>query len=111
MSICKLSESGDEQKALNKEFESFVRKTNARNTWAVAHTFNPSTQEAQAGGSLNLRPVWSTQQVPGQPGLHRETLFCKANVGVCVRAGEMAQGLRARITLAEALGSFLAPMW
>ena len=23
------------------------------------HTFNPSTQEAEAGGSLSLRPAWS----------------------------------------------------
>jgi hypothetical protein len=40
----------------------------------VAHAFNPRTQEAEAGGSLSLRPAWSTQRVPGQPGLHKETL-------------------------------------
>jgi hypothetical protein len=39
----------------------------------VAHTFNPS-QEAEAGGFLSSRPAWSTKWVPGQPGLHRETL-------------------------------------
>jgi hypothetical protein len=27
----------------------------------VAHTFNPSTWEAEAGGLLNLRPAWSTE--------------------------------------------------
>jgi hypothetical protein len=27
----------------------------------VAHTFNPSTWEAEAGGSLSLRPAWSTE--------------------------------------------------
>jgi hypothetical protein len=27
----------------------------------VAHTFNPSTREAEAGGSLNLRTAWSTE--------------------------------------------------
>ena len=27
----------------------------------VAHTFNPSTWEAEAGGFLNSRPVWSTE--------------------------------------------------
>jgi hypothetical protein len=38
---------------------------------AVAmHTFNPSTLEAEAGRS-ELRPAWSTGQVPGYPGLHR----------------------------------------
>ena len=32
----------------------------------VAHAFNPSTWEAEADGSLSLRPAWSTEQVPGQ---------------------------------------------
>jgi hypothetical protein len=27
----------------------------------VAHAFNPSTQEAEAGGFLSLRPAWSTE--------------------------------------------------
>jgi hypothetical protein len=40
----------------------------------VAHAFNPSTREAEAGVFLSLRPVWSTEWVPGHPGLHRETL-------------------------------------
>ena len=40
----------------------------------VAHTFNPSTWEAEAGEFLSLRPAWSTEWVPGQPGLYRETL-------------------------------------
>jgi hypothetical protein len=44
----------------------------------VAHTFNPSTREAEAGRFLSLRPAWSTKWVPGQPGLHRETLSRKA---------------------------------
>jgi hypothetical protein len=43
----------------------------------VAHAFNPSTWEAEAGGFLSSRPAWSTEQVPGQPGLHRETLSRK----------------------------------
>jgi hypothetical protein len=38
----------------------------------VAHAFNPSTWEAEAGRFLTLRPAWS--RVPGQPGLHRTTL-------------------------------------
>jgi hypothetical protein len=40
----------------------------------VAHAFNPSTWEAEASGFLSLRPAWSTEWVPGHPGLHRETL-------------------------------------
>jgi hypothetical protein len=43
----------------------------------VAHAFNPSTQEAEAGGFLSSKPAWSTKCVPGQPGLHRETLSQK----------------------------------
>jgi hypothetical protein len=48
--------------------------------WAVVtHTFNPSTREAEAGGFLSSRPAWSTKWVPGQLGLHRETLSRKQN--------------------------------
>jgi hypothetical protein len=43
----------------------------------VAHAFNPSTWEAEAGGFLSSRPAWSTERVPGHPGLHRETLSRK----------------------------------
>jgi hypothetical protein len=42
----------------------------------VAHTFYPSTSEAEAGGFLSLKSAWSTE-VPGQPGLYRETLSQK----------------------------------
>jgi hypothetical protein len=46
--------------------------------WAVvAHAFNPSTWDTEAGGFLISRPAWSTEWVPGQPGLHRETLSQK----------------------------------
>jgi hypothetical protein len=38
----------------------------------VAHTFNPSTWEAEAGRSLNSRPPWATDRVSGQPRLHTE---------------------------------------
>ena len=27
----------------------------------MVHIFNPSTREAEAGGSLSLRPAWSTE--------------------------------------------------
>jgi hypothetical protein len=37
----------------------------------------PSTQEAEAGGFLSSMPAWYTEWVPGQPGLHRETLSRK----------------------------------
>jgi hypothetical protein len=38
------------------------------------HTFNPRTPTAKASRSLSLMPTWSTTWVPGQPGLHKETL-------------------------------------
>jgi hypothetical protein len=43
----------------------------------VEHAFNPSTCEAEAGRFLSSRPAWSTEWVPGQPRLHRETLSRK----------------------------------
>jgi hypothetical protein len=43
----------------------------------VLHAFNPSTREAEAGRFLSSRPAWSTEWVPGQPGLHRENLSRK----------------------------------
>jgi hypothetical protein len=43
----------------------------------VAHAFNPSTQEVEAGGFLSSRPAWSTEWVPGQPRLYKETLSWK----------------------------------
>jgi hypothetical protein len=46
----------------------------------VAHTFNPSTREAEAGGFLSSRPALSTEWVPGQPWLHRETLSRKKKI-------------------------------
>ena len=45
----------------------------------VAHAFNPSTWEAEAGGFLSSRPAWSTEWVPGQPALYRETLSWRKN--------------------------------
>lgn len=61
----------------------------------VVHTCNSSTREAEVGGSLSSRPVWSTEKIPGQPppektylkkpkkekGNMKETKIC------CVRGG------------------------
>ena len=41
----------------------------------IVHAFNPSTWEAEAGGSLSLRLAWSALLVPGQPEAQSETLF------------------------------------
>jgi hypothetical protein len=39
---------------------SSIKTEQQQETEPVAHTFNPSSWEAEAGGSLSLRPVWST---------------------------------------------------
>ena len=44
---------------------------------SLTHAFNPSTWEAKTGGFLSSRPALSTEGVPGQPGLCRETLSRK----------------------------------
>jgi hypothetical protein len=49
----------------------------ARQWWCNA--FNPSTHEAEAGRPLISRSDYSTEQVPGQPGLRRESLSWKPN--------------------------------
>jgi hypothetical protein len=41
----------------------------------VVHAFNPSTWEAEAGGFLSSRPVWSTEWIPARR--YRETLSRK----------------------------------
>ena len=40
----------------------------------MADVFNDNTQESEAGGFLSSRPVWPTEQVVGQPGLHGKAL-------------------------------------
>lgn len=39
----------------------------------VAHTWNPSTQEAEKWIFVSLRQAWFTEWVPENPGIHRET--------------------------------------
>jgi hypothetical protein len=47
-------------------------------SWAVvAQAFNHSTKEAKEDRSLSWMLVWSTQRVPRQSELHRETLSQK----------------------------------
>jgi hypothetical protein len=46
----------------------------------IAKWWLPSLWEAEAGASLSLRPAWSTEKIPGQPGLHRETLSGKTKL-------------------------------
>jgi hypothetical protein len=77
----------------------------------VAHAFNPSTGEAEAGGFLRSRPAWSTEWVPGQPGLCRETLSWKSK-GKKKKPGMVAYTFNPSTGEAEA-GGFLSsrPAW
>jgi hypothetical protein len=46
----------------------------------VGYIFNPSTRGVGGQWQVDLlssRSAWCTNQVPGQPGLHRETLSGK----------------------------------
>jgi hypothetical protein len=46
----------------------------------VAHTFNPSTPEAEGGGFLSSRPAWSEfQDSQGYTALSRKTKQNKTN--------------------------------
>jgi hypothetical protein len=45
----------------NKIIKTIFKKLQMTSQAVVAHTFNPSTQEAEAGGFLSSRPAWSTK--------------------------------------------------
>jgi hypothetical protein len=62
--------------ALNQQNRTMIPwvTSSRRGQAVVVHAFNPSTWEAKTGRFLSLRPAWSTEWGPGQPGLHRETL-------------------------------------
>jgi hypothetical protein len=51
----------------------------SKKTRPEAHTFNPRTPVAEAGGSLSWRLAWPTKGVSEQPGLNRQTLSWKIN--------------------------------
>jgi hypothetical protein len=40
---------------------SYLKNLKSQTKLVVVHAFNPSTQEAEAGGSLDLRSAWSTE--------------------------------------------------
>jgi hypothetical protein len=45
----------------------------------VAHAFNPSIQEAEAGGSLSSRPVWSGRKFQNSQGYTEKSYLEKTN--------------------------------
>jgi hypothetical protein len=50
-----------EEVAGEKEFKRIVLHESEHKPGVVAHAFNPSTREAEAGGFLSSRPAWSTK--------------------------------------------------
>jgi hypothetical protein len=46
----------------------------------VMHAFNHCSRDEEGGRSLSSRVAWSIEPVPGQPGLHRETLSLETTV-------------------------------
>ena len=72
---------GWERRHIKREQENFPWQPTHSNQPGLKEWKIPSlkTREAEAGGFLSSKPAWSTEWVPGQPGLHRETLSRKTN--------------------------------
>jgi hypothetical protein len=52
---------GSEDKNLGEVSYCVLKKQKTKTKAGVAHAFNPSTWEAEAGGFLSSRPAWSTE--------------------------------------------------
>jgi hypothetical protein len=62
--------------------------------------FNPSTQEAEAGGFLSSRPAWSTKWVPGQGKTWKNTLKpCLKKTKSKLKSIQSFMGTKAALTL------------
>jgi hypothetical protein len=46
----------------------------------VAHALIPNTWEAEESGFFSSRPPWSTECLPGQPGVHRKSQSSKTKI-------------------------------
>jgi hypothetical protein len=60
-----------------REKQNKTKQNKTKQNKNVAHSFNPSTWEAEAGGFLSSKSAWSTKCIPEQPEVHRETLSRK----------------------------------
>ena len=69
---------------------------------AATHTFNPSTQEAEAEANRSLRPAWSTEWVSSRTTrvTQRNKLANKAKAREEVRDHWRGPGLGAQVTSA-----------
>ena len=57
---------------------------------------------------MSSKPAWSTELVPGQPGLHRESLFQKKKKTMSRENGRGRERREDRLELAMAVGRMLA---
>ena len=46
----------------------------------MVHALIPSTWEAEELGFFSSRPPWSTESLPGQPGIHRKSQSPKTKI-------------------------------
>jgi hypothetical protein len=63
----------------------------------MVHAFNTSTWKAEAGGSLSLRSAWSTERVPGQPGIYREILSGKSRNKTKAKTNNLPKSIPTRL--------------
>jgi hypothetical protein len=72
--------------------EVFLKNTK-RKPGVVAHAFNPSTREAEAGGFLSSRPAWSELRVSSRTAraAQRNPVSKNQKKKIQKGAGEMAQ--------------------
>jgi hypothetical protein len=47
--------------AFKEDIKNSLKEIQEHEPGMVAHAFNPSTREAEAGGFLSTRPAWSTK--------------------------------------------------
>ena len=75
----------------------------------VTHAFDPSTWEAEVGRFLSSRPAWSTEWVPRQPGLYRETLSRKNQKIIIIKSPYIVRG-GTNILFSYVLCLFIKPL-
>ena len=63
------------------------------------HAFNPSSWEAETDRCLYVRPVWSTEQVPGWPKLCRDLVSKNktTNIKTKKKKNQRVKGLRTQV--------------
>jgi hypothetical protein len=74
----------------------------------VAHSFDLSSRGRRIS---ELETSWSTEWVPGQPGLHRETLSGRAGLFVCLSVQDKALSWRANCPRSHYVSHLFLNSW